>query len=379
MIEKEVKFSEIDKLIKQGYIVEIDSPDGYVKVNEYVIKGNFIEYIAECGGKKLSCNENHKFDTNRGWIKSKDIKIGDKCLMYSGKYEDIKVIKTENIIPIVDCSVDHENQRYYANGISSHNSGKSLWLCHLAAHYMSQGLKVLYITMEMAEERIAERIDANLLDISLQKLKTIDKEKYLKAIDNFKKHTKGNLIVKEYPTASAHAGHFRHLLNELKNKKGYIPDVLLVDYVNICASSRIKMGNAVNSYTMVKSVAEELRGLGVEYNIPVWTATQSGRQSTGVSDMDIDDVSESFGLVQTVDFMFAIISTPELDELYQQLIKILKNRYGSTTDDRLHTVGINKSKMKVFDLSDGNTPSISNTNTPTIKKPNGRDFSGFKI
>jgi len=227
--------------------------------------------------------------------------------------------------------------------------GKSLFMCHCAGANLSIGKNVLYITMEMAEEKIAERIDANLLDISIDQLSDLSKDMYDRKIERVAKKTQGKLIVKEFPTASAHAGHFRHLLNELNLKKNFRPDIIYIDYLNICASSRIKAGANANSYTMIKSIAEELRGLAVEFGVPVVSATQTTRSGFSNSDVGLEDTSESFGLPATADFMFALISTEELESLGQIMIKQLKNRYGDPSLHKRFVVGVDRSKMRLYD------------------------------
>jgi archaellum biogenesis ATPase FlaH len=228
--------------------------------------------------------------------------------------------------------------------------GKSLFMCHCAASNLLSGLNVLYITMEMAEEKIAERIDANLLDISLDELKVISKDAYEKKVAKVKGKTKGKLIIKEYPTACAGSANFRHLINELKVKKAFMPDVIYVDYLNICMSSRIKSGANVNSYTYVKAIAEELRGLAVEFNVPLISATQTTRSGYSNSDVGLEDTSESFGLPATADLMFALISTEVLSDMGQILVKQLKNRYADPGMAKRFVIGIDKSKMKLFDV-----------------------------
>ena len=227
--------------------------------------------------------------------------------------------------------------------------GKSLFMCHCSASSIAQGKNVLYITMEMAEEKIAERIDANLLNIDLNELQTISREDYSRKFDVLKNKTQGKLIIKEYPTASAHSGHFRALLNELKLKKNFTPDIIFVDYLNICCSSRIKMGASINSYAYIKSIAEELRGLAVEFGVPVVTATQTTRSGFSNTDVGLEDTSESFGLPATADFMFALISTEELEQLNQIMVKQLKNRYGDPNLYKRFVVGVDRSKMRLYD------------------------------
>ena len=228
--------------------------------------------------------------------------------------------------------------------------GKSLFMCHVAASCLSQNYNVLYITLEMAEEKIAERVDANLLNISIDDLQKIPKDLYDKKIDKLKQTIKGKLIVKEYPTAAANVNHFRALLNELNLKRSFVPNIILIDYINICTSSRIKQGANVNSYTYIKSIAEELRGLAVENAIPILSATQTTRSGFTNTDIGLEDTSESFGLPATADFMFAIISTEQMEELNQIMIKQLKNRYSDPTSNRKFVIGIDRSKMKLYDV-----------------------------
>ena len=228
--------------------------------------------------------------------------------------------------------------------------GKSLFLCHHAANCLAQGMNVLYITCEMAEERIAERIDANLLDITLDALRELPKEVYEKKMNTLKQTVKGKIIIKEYPTSSASVNHFRVLLDELNLKKKFKPDVIIIDYLNICASSRMKHNGNVNSYMYIKAIAEELRSLAVEYGVPIWSATQVNRVGFASTDIGLEDTSESFGLPATADFMFALISTEKLDEMNQIMVKQLKNRYNDTAINRKFIVGINRAKMKLFDV-----------------------------
>jgi archaellum biogenesis ATPase FlaH len=228
--------------------------------------------------------------------------------------------------------------------------GKSLFMCHHASSVLLQGRNVLYITMEMAEEKIAERIDANLLNVPIQDLTDLPKPMFDKKVTNLSKKTQGQLIIKEYPTASAHSGHFKTLLNELSLKKSFQPDIIFVDYLNICASSRYKANSGVNSYSYIKAIAEELRGLAVEANVPIVSATQTTRSGFASSDVDLTDTSESFGLPATADLMFALISTEELEELNQIMVKQLKNRYNDPTIFKRFIIGIDRSKMRLYDV-----------------------------
>ena len=239
--------------------------------------------------------------------------------------------------------------------------GKSLFMCHVAASTLMQGKNVLYITMEMAEERIAERIDANLLNLTMDELKVVDRKVFNTRLDKIAKKTQGKLIVKEYPTAGAHSGHFRALLEELKIKKDFMPDLIVIDYLNICASARLKMGANVNSYTYVKTIAEELRGLAVEYNVPMLSATQTTRGGFDNTDVGLQDTSESFGLPATVDFMCALISTEELEEMNQLMVKQLKNRYNDLSYFKRFVIGVDRSKMKLYNVEPSAQNNISDS------------------
>ena len=255
--------------------------------------------------------------------------------------------------------------------------GKSLFMCHMAANCLSQGKNVLYITLEMAEERIAERIDANLMNISLEDLHELPKKMFDDKIASIVKQTSGKLIVKEYPTASANSNHFRGLIKELAIKKSFKPDIVFVDYLNICASSRFKGGANINSYTLVKSIAEELRGLAVETNVPIMSATQTTRSGFVSTDIGLEDTSESFGLPATADLMFALISTEELDDLNQIAVKQLKNRYNDPTVNKRFVLGIDRAKMRLYDvtsqeLSDDGQPVFDKTSFG--EKGNYEDF-----
>jgi archaellum biogenesis ATPase FlaH len=257
--------------------------------------------------------------------------------------------------------------------------GKSLFMCHVAANALVEGRNVLYITMEMAEERIAERIDANLLNVPIDQLDTMSKDMFTTKVNNLAKKTTGKLIVKEYPTGSAHAGHFRGLLNELKLKKQFEPDIIFVDYLNICASSRMKaMGGSINSYTYIKSIAEELRGLAVEYNVPIFSATQTTRSGFSNSDVGLEDTSESFGLPATADLMFALISTEELEKDGQMMVKQLKNRYNDPTQHKRFVIGVDRSKMRLFDVDITEQTLVDDT--PVFDKTTaGKRFEDFKL
>ena len=262
--------------------------------------------------------------------------------------------------------------------------GKSLALCHFAASVLIQGKNVLYITLEMAEEKIAERIDANLLNVPIQQLADLPRQMFENKVNGIAKKTQGTFIIKEYPTASAHSGHFKALLNELALKKSFKPDIIFIDYLNICASSRFKPSSNINSYTLVKSIAEELRGLAVEFNVPICSATQTTRSGYGNSDVELTDTSESFGLPATADLMFALISTEELEGLGQIMVKQLKNRYNDPTVNKRFIVGIDRAKMRLYDVEQDAQKDILDNgkekdyNNEEEKKPK-KSFEGFKF
>ena len=263
--------------------------------------------------------------------------------------------------------------------------GKSLFMCHMGAASLTQGQNVLYITMEMAEERIAERIDANLLNVPIDQLDRMSKDMFTTKVADISRKTTGRLIIKEYPTGQANASHFRGLLNELKLKKQFIPDIIFIDYLNICASSRMKgMGGSINSYNYIKAIAEELRGLAVEFNVPIVSATQTTRSGYGNSDVGLEDTSESFGLPATADLMFALISTEELEQVGQLMVKQLKNRYNDPTFHKRFVVGIDRSKMRLFDVDEAEQTLMQDNSIPdkplntfgNNEKPN---TNGWKI
>jgi len=271
--------------------------------------------------------------------------------------------------------------------------GKSLFMCHCAAANLTMGKNVLYITMEMAEERIAERIDANLMNVELDRLIGMPKETYLKKVESLREKTKGKLIIKEYPTASANVNHFNHLLNELKLKRQFIPDIIYIDYLNICSSARMKMGSSINSYTYIKAIAEELRGLAVEHKLPIVSATQTTRSGYTNSDVGLEDTSESFGLPATADLMFALISTEELADLNQIMVKQLKNRYSDPTTNKRFVIGVDRAKMKLYDAEESAQTNISDSGQSQVEddKPvfdksgfgkrmqKNRDFGNLKV
>ena len=260
--------------------------------------------------------------------------------------------------------------------------GKSLFMCHVASSVLLQGKNVLYITLEMAEERIAERIDANLLNVNIQEIADLPKQMFETKVNNIAQKTQGTLIIKEYPTASAHAGHFRSLLNELALKKSFRPDIIFIDYLNICASSRYRAGSNVNSYTVVKAIAEELRGLACEANVPIISATQTTRSGYGSSDVELTDTSESFGLPATADLMFALISTEDLEGLGQIMVKQLKNRYNDLNMFKRFVVGVDRAKMRLYDCEQSAQDDILDNGRDEEYDPEEKpkkSFEGFKF
>ena len=260
--------------------------------------------------------------------------------------------------------------------------GKSLFMCHVASSFLTQGKNVLYITLEMAEERIAERIDANLFDISMDDIRDMPKQLYDTKVEKLNAKTKGQLIIKEYPTASAHSGHFRALMNELSLKKSFKPDVVFIDYLNICASARFKGGN-ISSYFYVKAIAEELRGLAVEFDMPIFSATQTTRTGFASTDIGLEDTSESFGLPATADFMFALMSNEELEALGQMKVKQLKNRYNDPSMNRAFIVGVDRAKMRLYDVENNAQNIVDSGQKQEDNYPKPEDayskFSDFKI
>ena len=264
--------------------------------------------------------------------------------------------------------------------------GKSLFMCHVGAGALMQGKNVLYITMEMSEERIAERIDANLFNLPIDQLEKLNKQMFDNKIAKIAQKNIGKLIVKEYPTGAAHTGHFRALINELKLKKDFMPDIIFIDYLNICSSSRMKgLGGSINTYSYIKSIAEEMRGLAVEFNVPIMTATQTTRSGFSNTDVGLEDTSESFGLPATADLMFALVSTEELDKLGQIMVKQLKNRYNDPTHKKRFVVGVDRAKMRLYDVEESaqtltdDIPVFDKSDSGKSIKTERKDYSDFKV
>lgn len=379
-IEEEIEIKDVVKFLNDEYIIEAESPDGFVPIIDFVDKGDWKEYVLTLNdGRQISCNENHKFETPNGWKTAKDL-INTECVYITDIGLQSGIVKCTGItIPIVDIHVDHPNHRYYTNGVSSHNTGagKSLVMCHMAAANLSDGKDVLYITAEMSEEKIAERIDVNLMNVSFEDLELMPRDVFLKKVTRIRDKTPGKLVVKEYPASSAGASHFRHLLHELKIKKNFTPAIIYIDYLNICCSSRIKMSGSVNSYTYIKAIAEELRALATEFDVPIVSATQSNRDGANNSDVDITNISESFGLAATVDILLALISSDELVTLGQLMIKQLKNRYGDLNLHKSFMVGIDRSKMKLYNVEGSAQTLISDK--PVMDSGAYSDGGGFNL
>ena len=375
--EKDTIISEISTLLENGYEVEIDSPDGFVPVKEFVNKGMFITYELHINGiEPVVCSGGHYFLTNLGWNTAENLDDGQyHSFLTRGGYKLGRIIKTQNFSSIVDVSVDHPNHRYYSNDVVSHNTGKTLFLCHLAASYLAQGKTVLYITLEMSEEEIARRIDTNLLNVSFEDLEALSKDLYMKKFQKLKNKTDGKLIIKEYPSTTASIDHFRALVNEISLKQNFKPDVILIDYLNLCASSRLKASAASDTYTYIKAVAEEVRGLAKQLGIPFWSATQLNRVGFGSSDPDMTNVSESFGLPATVDLLFVLIVSEELKKLNQIMVKQLKNRYDDMDKNKRFVLGVDKSKMKLYDTEQSSQVEIddSGQDDPVMDKSKFHD------
>jgi len=364
LIDKTEQFCQ-EKAVYNAVLNSISILDGKDKANE---KGAIPKILSDALAVSFDSNVGHDYlenaDSRYDFYHKKESKIPFDLEMLNKITKGGLPTKTLNV------------------ALAGTGVGKSLFMCHVAAGAMTMGLNVLYITMEMAEERIAERIDANLLNVTLDNLMELPKETYEKKVEKVRKMTTGKLIIKEYPTASASSIHFRTLLNELNLKKNFIPDIIFIDYLNICCSARIKAGANVNSYTYVKAIAEELRGLAVEFNVPIVTATQTTRSGFSSSDPGLEDTSESFGLPATADLMFALVTSEELEALGQIMVKQLKNRYSDPTSYKRFVLGIDRAKMRLFDveqsaqtgLADSGTPAKENNNTYTKKS-----FDDFKV
>jgi archaellum biogenesis ATPase FlaH len=399
----------------ESFIIELDQSDRLTG-EQYSLANDIIPHLFS----REEIDENWLLDTTEKWCQDRAIynAIMESITIIDGKHDSL----TKNALPDLlqkalgvgfDANIGHDyienvEERYefyhteedripfdlqYFNKITKGGVpnktlnialagtgvGKSLFMCHVAASALVEGKNALYITMEMAEERIAERIDANLLNIPIDQLSNVSKTDFTQKVANLAKKTTGKLIVKEYPTGSAHSGHFRALLNELKLKKQFEPDIIFIDYLNICASSRMKgMGGAINSYSYIKAIAEELRGLAVEFDVPIFSATQTTRSGYSNSDVGLEDTSESFGLPATADLMFALISTEELEQMGQIAVKQLKNRYNDPTLHKRFVLGVDRSKMRLYDV-DENEQNLTD-DTPVFDSTEaGQRFKDFKL
>ena len=338
-IEKETTIAEIKTLLDNGYEIEVDSPDGYVPVNFFINKGMYDEYVLRINGidELIRCNADHLFQTSLGWMSASHLYKKYKIMHFltESGYKLGSVFKTGNQIPIVDINVNHPNHRYYTNGVSSHNTGvgKSLFMCHVASSVLLQGKNVLYITMEMAEEKIAERIDANLLDVAIQNIVDLPKSTFENKVTKLAAKTQGTLIIKEYPTASAHSGHFKALLSELALKKSFRPDIIFIDYLNICASSRYKSGMSVNSYSYIKSIAEELRGLAGESEVPIVSATQTTRSGYCLDLKTQVQTQQGMKELSNIQVGDLVLSNTGYNEVLNVFPKSKKKSYKITLED----------------------------------------------
>ena len=351
-----------DRAIYNAVMESISIIDGK---HETMTKGALPDLLSKALGVAFDTNVGHDYIDN----------VEDRWDFYNKQEERIP-FDLEHFNTITKGGVPNKTLNIALAGTGV---GKSLFMCHVASSALTDGKNVLYITMEMAEERIAERIDANLLNVPIDQLETMPKTMFTEKVKQLSSKTKGKLIIKEYPTGSAHAGHFRALLNELKLKRQFEPDIIFIDYLNICASSRMKgMGGAINSYNYIKAIAEELRGLAVEFDVPIFSATQTTRSGYSNSDIGLEDTSESFGLPATADLMFALITTEELEQQGQFMVKQLKNRYNDPTLHKRFVVGVDRSKMRLYDVEENQQTLIDDT--PVFDKTDtGKRFKDFKL
>lgn len=417
-------FNEIVKFVtkynklpsREAFKIEVDASDNFTE-QTYEHALDIIPTIFE----RQEENEQWLFDTTEKWCQDRAVYLAimESISIIDGKHT--KLTKTalpdilQNALAVsFDTNIGHDylenvDERYdfyheqeeripfdldYFNRITKGGLpnktlnialagtgvGKSLYMCHVAASALSQGRNVLYLTMEMAEERIAERIDANLMNVPIDQLENMSKTMFTDKVRKIAESTQGKLIIKEYPTGQAHSGHFRALLNELKLKRKFVPEIIFIDYLNICASSRMKgMGGAINSYSYIKSIAEELRGLAVEFDVPIVSATQTTRSGFGNSDPGLEDTSESFGLPATADLMFALVSNEELESMGQIMVKQLKNRYNDPNRDKRFVVGIDRSKMKLFDVDQSEQTLVEDDIPVFDKTPSGAKLKSIKM
>jgi len=350
-----------NKAVRNAIIQSIHILDGEDKTHiETAIPGILQEALGVC------------FDSSIGHDYLED---ADERFKYYNTKEEKFEFDIELLNKITDGGIERKTLNVLMAGVGV---GKSLGLCHFAASYLAKGLNVLYITLEMAEKKLAKRIDANLMNVSMRDLKDLPKQMFDDRIVKIRNRTEGTLIFKEYPTSTAHAGHFRALLNDLALKKEFVPDIIFIDYIGICASSRFKMsggGSSVNSYTYFKGVSEELRGLAMEFNVPIWTAAQVNRSGYGSSDAEMTDIAESFGLAATADLLIALINTEELEKMGQFLVKQLKNRYDEKSLHRKFVVGVDLQKQRLFDAETNAQNDITEEDPPVVYRSRFSDKS----
>lgn len=368
---KEMEASKARELCIEGLPTWIDSPKGYVRITEWVEKGMYEEYLVGTESMlTLSCNKDHLLMTPSGWQSVGSIeRLNSQGQFIKTRYgfEQANIIKTDMMIPIIDPIVEHEDHAYYADGIVSHNTnvGKTLMMCHFASASVLAGKNVLYITFEMAQEEIAARIDANLLDISLDQQDAMPKEWFLRRVNEIKSKCGGKIIVQEYPNGSAHVGHIRHLLKELRLKRGFKPDIIFVDYLMIMASQRYKHGQ-IAKHGYYQSVAQELRALGQTENIPVFSAMQTNREGFADSDADMTQIAGSWDLTGDCDWFIVVIQPEEMVELGQYVIKQEKSRYANKDLMRKFVIGVDKGKQKLYDLD--TQPKLTDFDSVTSEK-----------
>lgn len=385
---RKVKAGEVKQLMEEGK-VEILSNDGFVRISEFIEKGTYEEYVISTSSQKiLRCNADHLVKSpSLGWITAEelmrltDITATGTPEVYIETRDGNELASARlsgNMIPIVDFALVGEKKEYLAEGITSHNTnvGKSLILCNFAADYVLQGKNVLYITLEMAEEKIAQRIDANLIDIDLDEYEKVPKDWFLKQVSRVKQKAGGRIKIKEYPNGQAHAGHIRHLMKELELKEGFKADVLIVDYLNICSSSRYKAGSQPR-HLIVGAIGQEIRALAQEFGIPAWSATQLNREGFGSSDAGITETSEAFQVNFDADLVWVVSEPEDLVELGQYQFKQEKSRYADKNSPRRFYMGVTKGRMKIFDLDENisSTPEeVSGDRFEDAKAQSGGEF-----
>jgi len=367
---KEIPISDVKELLK-NHTVQVESPDGYVSIKEYIEKGKkkLLKFIIN--GKTILCSENHLFETLKGWKFAKDLQIFDLILCDDNKYHFFTKINIDKEDDVVDIYVDHPNHRYYTNGISSHNTnmGKSLIKTGFATNTLLQNKNVLYITLEMSEGKVAERIMANLFDIELNDLYTIPKDRFMYVFEKVKETLKNRLLIKEFPTRSANTNRIRNLLKELDLKNRFVPDIIYVDYMSIMVPNKTSRQN--NTNTELKIISEELRGLSMELSIPIVSSVQTNRGGFGESELELTDIAESIGVTGTADIIIGISQTDDMRLAGRYLLLLLKNRYGLNKIQSM--VGVDYKKMRIYEVSDENENTDINTSHGKPITPKGTE------